>query len=142
MPKKISLTLVASLFVLSAYFVACRDSDTSRKAFTEAEVAEIQSLLKGLDPADYRVVLPVFRDNKIVSSETHGTLPITEVRRVASTKNINYVETGNVQAIFASDGKGAGSHTPSDTAAKGRDIGIRIERILANLDKSQYVLIY
>lgn len=112
----------------------------ARKDFTEKEVAEIKALLDGFDPKVFRVVLPAFRDRRIVGAETKGSLPVTEVRKVASALNIPYTESGNLQAVFNScNGGGAGSHTESQSA--GTDVGRRIERILQNIDKSRYILL-
>jgi hypothetical protein len=179
MSKKMLLTLGISLCALLVLTVGCPRSNTNKKEFTQAEVTEIQAVLKEMDPTNYRIVLPQFRDNRNVGSQTLGTLPITEVRRVAASRNATFTETGNVQAVFdpndasggggggggsggggggggggsgggsgggggggsGGSGGGPGSHT-GQTPAKGRDIGMRIEKILEGMDKSQYILLY
>ena len=119
---------------------ACQRTKDARKDFTEREVGEIKALLEGFDPKVYRVVLPTFRQGEIVGTETKGSLPVTEVRKVASLLDIRYTEDGNLQAVFSScNGGGAGSHTESQSG--GTEVGRRIERILQNIDKSRYVLL-
>ena len=147
MPRKLILSFVISGCVLAILIVGCKPTDRDTKNFTEAEVAQVQAILKDVKPETYRIILPEIKDGKVVGSKTYGSLPVTEVRRVASQRNIEFSETGNVQAVFMSqsasaggDGSGAGSHTPSQTP--GTDIGSRIEKILERLDKSQYTLIY
>jgi hypothetical protein len=111
------------------------------KTFTKDEVSEIMRLLRGLDPSSYRIVLPKFEDDRIVGSKTYGRLPVTRVRRLASLSTALYSEDGNLQAIFQDcNGGGAGSHTPSQTS--GTDIGRRIQRIVQNMGKSEFVLMY
>lgn len=140
MTKKILVSFIVSACVLSALIIGCRRHAGDTKGFTEADVAQVQAILNGVKPESYRIILPEFRAGKVVGSKTYGSLPVTAVRRVASQRNIAFSESGNVQAVFNSDGAGAGSHTESQSP--GTDIGRRIEKIFAGLDKSQYTLIY
>lgn len=140
MARKMLLSVVVSSFVLSILISACGPSNRETKAFTEEEVRQVEAVLNGVGPDTYRIVLPEFRDGKVVGSKTYGSLPVTQVRRVASQRNIAFSDSGNVQAVFSSDGGGAGSHTESQSP--GTDIGRRIEKIIERLDKSQYTLIY
>jgi hypothetical protein len=137
MSKRASLVGLALLLSTSVFVITCAESGRTDKSFDEQEIAEIQEALKGLDPAGYRIVLPQLENGRVVGSETYGSLPLTEVRRVASERAITFVDDGNVQAILSNSG--AGSHTESQTP--GTDIGRRIETILQGLDKSEYVLI-
>jgi hypothetical protein len=128
------------LFLVLLVAGACQTTRDGRKDFTEKEVGEIKALVADLDPKVYRVVLPTFQDGRIVGAETRGSLPVTEVRKVASALNVRYAEDANLQAVFQScNGGGAGSHTESQSG--GTDVGRRIERILQNIDKSRYVLL-
>lgn len=134
----IAALAIAGMVTLTIW--ACQTPPTEAKDFTPEHVAEIQNLLDELDEDAYRMVLPTFDDGSIVGSEVSGTLSVTEVRRMASEQNVDYVETGNLQAIFRTcSGGGAGSHTESQSP--GSDIGQRIERILANIDESKYVFL-
>ncbi len=111
-----------------------------RDNFTEQDVQRIQEVLRELNKNEYRIVLPTFDDGEIVGSEVYGSLPVTEVRQVAVSKGISYSETGNLQAVFQScEGGGAGSHTESESAARGTDD--RIDQILENIDKSKFILV-
>ncbi len=140
MARKMLPSVLVSSFVLSILILACRPSDRDTKAFTEEEVRQVEAVLNGVRPDTYRIILPEFRDGKVVGSKTYGSLPVTQVRRVASQRNIPFSDSGNVQAVFSPDGGGAGSHTESQSP--GTDIGRRIEKIIERLDKSQYTLIY
>jgi hypothetical protein len=119
--------------------MACRSAGYSRKSFSQSEVNDVLATLKGVPEANYRMVLPQFEGGAMVGSKTYGTLPVTEVRKLASRNNITFVDTGNLQAIVMDNGGGAGSHTESQSG--GQDIGRRIERIVRNIDKSQYTFI-
>ena len=128
------------LFVILLLAGACQTMRDGEKDFTAKEVSEVKALLDGLDPKVYRVVLPTFGDGKPVGKETKGSLPVTEVRKVASALNVRYTEDANLQAVFQScNGGGAGSHTESQSG--GTDVGRRIERILQSIDKSRYILL-
>lgn len=126
----------------AALAAGCRTSAAARKDFSESEVAEVRALLKDADPARSRVVLPRFENGRVVGSDVYGSLPITEVQRLATIRNVAIPGTGNVQVVFANscNGGGAGSHTSSQTP--GSDLGRRIERVLADVDRSRYVLIH
>jgi uncharacterized membrane protein YgcG len=124
------------------------------KDFSEREVASIKAELAKLKPSSYRVVLPVFRNRVRVSSETVGTLPLTEVRRIASLRGVTLKEKGNLQVILpqgdesgggggggsSGQGGGPGSHINSQSA--GRDVINRIQLVVSGLSKSQYVFIH
>src|SRR5215510_10466984 len=114
MARKMLLSIVVSSFVLSILILACR-SDRDTKAFTEDEVRQVEAVLKEVRPDTYRIILPEFRDGKVVGSKTYGSLPVTQVRRVASQRNIAFSDSGNVQAVFSPDGGGPGSHTESQS---------------------------
>jgi hypothetical protein len=118
-------------------------ADLPAKTFQPEDIAEIKKLLQDLDSTDYRVVLPVMEaSRKTVGTQTYGSYPITEVRRIASLRNIRYTDSGNLQAIFRTcSGGGAGSHTESGSGATGRVIISRIEEITRNMDKQAYILI-
>src|ERR1041384_674081 len=103
MARKMLLSIVVSSFMFSILFLACRyNRDT--KTFTEEEVRQVEAVLNGVRPDTYRIILPEFRDGKVVGSKTYGTLPVTQVRRVASQRNIAFSDNGNVQAVFSPDG--------------------------------------
>ncbi len=129
--------------IFSAVNIGCKTNQGTD--FNESNVAEIKAILKDLetDSFSYRVVLPVIQNNKVLNSETLGTLPVSEVERIASSKNIQYSPTGNLQIVVADEGGGAGSHTESCTPCKGKglDVITRIEKVVKNFDKSKYILI-
>jgi hypothetical protein len=124
------------------------------REFSAKDVATIKAELAKLNPSRYRVVLPVFRGRTHVGSETIGTLPLTEVRRVTSLRGVAIKEKGNLQVILpqADDtgggggggekGGGAGSHTPSGTPATGKDVINRIQSVVSHLDQSRYIFIH
>jgi hypothetical protein len=126
------------------------------KDFSAKDVAEIKAELGKLNPSSYRVVLPVFRGRSRVGSQTIGTLPLTEVRRVASLRGVAFKEKGNLQMILSQGndggggggggggdtGGGAGSHTPSQSAAKGQDVINRIQLVVSRIGQSRYVFIH
>jgi hypothetical protein len=133
-----------SLAALACGILSCVTNGQGRgpkqKAFTQAEVSEIQSVLKELDPKNYHVVLPKFKDGRIVGSETYGQLPVAQVRRLASISNIAYDNNGNLQAVLCQcNGGGAGSHV--DSKSGGHDISNRIESIVQNISRSEYNLL-
>ncbi|WP_025741339.1 hypothetical protein [Aquimarina pacifica] len=151
---KTSLVAAVFRYLLLSFLLLILFSSCQEKAgddFTQEDVRRITQVLNELDEDEYRIVLPVFKDSKIVGSEVYGNLPITEVRRVAISKGISYVEKGNLQAIFQScEGGGAGSHVNSDSAARGNDseadadgnaVYDRIDQILKNIDKSKFIQI-
>lgn len=132
--------VVAGSFLLLVVLWNCRSSTPEAKRFTPDDVVAIRQLLQELEPDSFRIVLPEFEDERPVGSRTYGSLPLNEVRRVASLRNIDYQDNGNLQAIFQScSGGGAGSHTESESAARGFDE--RLEQILAGIDESEYLLI-
>jgi hypothetical protein len=142
------LALLLITFVVSSVGSA---SPAAKRGFTPEEVTQIQQVLHKESPAHYRIVLPVFRGQRIVGSKTYGTLPVTEVRKIASLRNVTaFTNEGNLQAIFdpnAAGGGGGGdksggpgSHINAQTA--GTELGHRIEQILANVDHSEYVFLY
>jgi hypothetical protein len=95
------------------------NSNTSRKEFTEAEVAEIRTLLNGVDPSRYRVTVPQYREGRVEGFQTLGTLSLTEVERVASARGIKFDEKGTAMLVLdleESSGGGAGTHTPSQSS--------------------------
>ncbi|HEY3132947.1 MAG TPA: hypothetical protein VGL91_26080 [Acidobacteriota bacterium] len=139
--ERLSVLLAAFVCGLLSCVAVGQGYRPTQKTFTKAEVSEIMSLLKGRDPNHYRIILPKFENGRIVGSETYGRLPVTQVRRLASLSNVPYSENGNLQAIFQScNGGGAGSHVESQTP--GTDIGRRIDRIVRNIGRSEFVLIY
>lgn len=111
------------------------------KTFTKTEVSEIMALLKGRDPNHYRIILPKFENGRIVGSETYGRLPVTRVRQLASASNVAYSENGNLQAIFQScNGGGPGSHIEARSTSM--DVGRRIDKIVKNIGRSEFILMY
>ncbi len=147
-------SIVFRYWLFSCSIIVCVTTSCQKEIgddFTQEDVQRITNVLNELDPDTYRVVLPVFKNSEIVGSQVYGNLPITEVRRVAISKGISYVETGNLQAIFQScEGGGAGSHVNSDSAARGNDseadadgsaVYDKIDQILANIDKSKFIQI-
>jgi hypothetical protein len=135
--------------------------------FTPGSVTLIKSELRNTDPRNYRLVLPVFGPadatgrRAIVSSETIGKLPVTEVRRVASARRLEYKENANAQAIIfqnAEQGGNPGGGSPGggspagggqggceqdhSTPAHGEDIAARVENILRNINQSKYIFLY
>jgi hypothetical protein len=129
------------LTTLAAALLVTDSLASQRKTFTQKEISEIQELVGSLDPRTYRIVLPVVRNNNVVGSELLGKLPITRVRRVASTKGIPFKSGGNLQDIFKDVG-GPGSHVESRTPVGGKDVADRIEVILQNLDKSEFIFLH
>ena len=141
--------------------------------FTQEEVAQMQAILRSreftpgairlikaeaarLQPENYRLVLPTFGPGtSIVGSETIGKLPVTEVKRLASQRKLEYAENSNAQAIIfqnaeqggnpgggAGGGGSAGCQGDHSTPAHGHDIAARIEEILRNINQSKYVFLY
>lgn len=120
------------------------------RQFTEKDVQAILTELRGVDPSRYHIRLPQFRSGRIVGTKTHGTLPLTEVRRVATTLNVQLKETGNIITVFDSlnsgdesgggggggGGGGPGSHINS--ASAGTDLASRIQVLLKDIDKNQF----
>lgn len=146
-PKFASLLVLITLCALSTGFNSCSRSDDTRKQFTAAEVSEIQAALKNVDPATYRLVLPRYENDRIVGSQTLGTLSIADIRNVASQKGLKYEELGNGQAIFMSTpGTEDTSRATSQTGGKQAsnetlELGRRLEAILANKDRNEFIFI-
>jgi hypothetical protein len=123
---------------------------TPTRSFTEEDVAQITRELRGVDPSTYYIRLPKYYYGRVVGTATYGTLSINEVRRVATTLNVQLNETGNIITVFdainngneqggcggGGGGGGAGSHTPSATA--GSNLGSRINVLLQNIDANQF----
>ncbi len=146
------ILVAVALFAMGAAGAALPTKAVGKR-FTPREVAEIKSLLAKRNRASYRVVLPVFKGQARVGSETLGTLPFTEVRRLASQRGLTVHEKGNLQAVLLSDtaggggggggeGGGAGSHTPSGSGATGIDVIERIQATLSNVGESEYLFIH
>ncbi len=132
------LRFVTLFFLIIVMLSSCKKN--AKGDFTENDILRIHKTLESLDVDEYRVVLPVFENGKVVDSKVYGNLPITEIRQVAVSKGISYSETGNLQAVFQNcRGGGAGSHVNSDSGAKGVDD--RLDQILKNIDKSKFVQI-
>jgi hypothetical protein len=134
-----------SLAALACGILSCVTNGQGRapkpKTFSEAEVSAIRSVLKDLDPKNYRIVLPKFKDGRTVGSESYGQLPVAQVRRLASMSNLAFDKNGNLQAVFCQcNGGGEGSHTESQSP--GTDIGKRIEKIVQNIGRSEYIFLY
>ncbi len=127
--------VVTGTFLLGVH--GCRTDQATQKDFTQQDVTEVLALLEGADPSTYRIVLPQFRGTEAIGTRTYGALPLVTVQRVASSKNIAFEPGGNLQAIFKSNGGGAGSHTESQTP--GNDLGRRIEAIIRNIDQNAFV---
>ncbi len=137
---RLVFTLVIGFIFIGFYFSNCTTGE-SKKQFSSSDVASVLKAVNDLDESSYRLVLPDFSDGKIVGSKVYGSLAVTNVKRMASSQELEYEENGNLQAIFQScSGGGAGSHTPSQSS--GNDVGKRIENILTHIDKSQYLLLY
>lgn len=133
------------------------------KGFTEAEVAEIKAILTGADPAKYRVTLPEFQNGVAVGTMTLGTMPLTEVERIASARGaaaagsphqggstvIPYERGTIIIALSSPDisgGKDA-ARSPTSGNTQGPDyVGAervnKIEAVLSRVDKSRYVFIH
>jgi hypothetical protein len=146
----------------------------AERDFNAGRVALIKAELKKLAPEHYRVVLPVYRRTEpppagdasgraMVSTETLGKMPITEVRRMASLRKIPFNEASNAQAVIFQDTQGDTGGAPTtqgdaggapttnpqggcegdhQTPAHGIDVAARINEILANIDHSKYVFLY
>ena len=139
--SKIVFSFVIALIGIGFYFSSCNTGKPDKKTYTAEDISAVLEAVNTLSDSTYRLVLPEFRDGKIVGSKVYGSLAVTQVRRIASSRELEYEENGNLQAIFQScSGGGAGSHTPSQSA--GQDIGKRIENILSHIDKSEYLLMY
>jgi hypothetical protein len=104
------------------------------QSFTEADVKAILEELRGVDPRTYFIRLPTYRYGRLYGSATYGSLPITEVRRVASLLDVKLDESANVITAFES---GCDS-SMQPAAATGQDLGDRIGTILSAIDSSQY----
>lgn len=129
----------------------------AQKGFTEAEVAEIKSLLNDVDPSGYRVTLPEFRDGAPVGTMTLGTLPLTEVRRIASARGVQVDEStpksGTIILVLSAPTTGGGTAVVGRSAEsveqspRGGSTVFPAERIqkleavLSRIDQSQYVFI-
>jgi hypothetical protein len=134
-PRKASPSLLLALCALCLAASACeRSANTNtaaggapagatpaagaRKEFTEAEVAEIRTLLNGVDPSRYRVTLPEYRDSRLVGSQTYGNLSVAEVTRITSARGLKLDDKGStVIVLVADEGGGEGSHTPSQSTS-------------------------
>lgn len=123
--------------------------------FTLATVNAIKTQASRVDPKNYRLVLPVFDrerlGNVIVGSETLGTLPISEVRKLASLRGVEYVEEANAQSVIWQDlpgGHHQGGVDPPPPGAgcssdhKTQGLGDRIYDIIQNIDQSQYQFLH
>src|SRR5262245_1853021 len=129
MPMRPNAPIPAILLV--ALPLAGCQSGTNRPAFTQEEVAQMQELLRSreftpgavtlirmeagrTDSRNYRFVLPVFGPPEngrqaIVGSQTIGKLPVTEVRRLASARKLEYNENSNAQAIIFQNAEQGGA---------------------------------
>ncbi|MCP3141546.1 hypothetical protein [Pyxidicoccus xibeiensis] len=130
--------------------IATAQRTTTTRQFTETDVQQILSELRGVDPSTYHLRLPTFYFGRIVGTKTYGTLPITQVRLVATRLNVQLNETGNVLTVFDSlnngdesgggggggGGGGPGSHINS--ASAGTDLSSRISVLLQEIDTNQF----
>ena len=118
---------------------------------TPVEGARIRAALKGVDPKTYRVVLPVAGTNGEVHNEVYGSLPLSQVKMVASRRGITFNERSQIHGVLSDDNSaggggggdknGPGSHTESGSGAKALQLELRIREILARVDKGQYILV-
>jgi hypothetical protein len=173
-----TIHIATVILAVAATLAGCR-SRTPEPTFTQEEVANMQALLRSREwtpgtvtlikieagrtaSQNYRLVLPVFAPDErgvpgktggptIVGSQTIGKLPVTEVRRLASLRKLEYDENSNAQAIIfqnaeqggAPGGGGQGGcESDHSTPAHGQDIAARIEDILRNINQSKYIFLY
>lgn len=172
-----TIHIATAVLAVAATFAGCQ-SRTPEPTFTQEEVANMQALLRSREwtpgtvmlikieagrtaSQNYRFVLPVFAPDErganktggptIVGSQTIGKLPVTEVRRLASLRKLEYDETSNAQAIIfqnaeqggAPGGGGQGGcESDHSTPAHGQDIAARVEEILRNINQSKYIFLY
>lgn len=162
---------IPAILLVAPMLAGCQ-ARTNPPAFTQDEVAQMQELLRSreftpgsvtlirmelgrTDSRNYRFVLPVFGPQAngrqaIVGSQTIGKLPVTEVRRLASARKLEYNENSNAQAIIfqnaeqggAPGGGGGGCESDHSTPAHGEDIAARVENILRNINQSKYIFLY
>ncbi|MFP2923880.1 hypothetical protein ACLESO_01435 [Pyxidicoccus sp. 3LG] len=144
-----SLVVGAVLATVGVAGIATAQRIPTRQ-FTEEDVSQILRELRGVDPDTYYLRLPKFSRGQVVGTVTYGTLPITEVRRVATVLNVQLNETGNVLTVFDSlnngdenggcsgggGGGGPGSHINS--ASAGTDLSSRINVLLQDIDQNQF----
>jgi hypothetical protein len=160
----LNLGIAGSLLAITA----ATWSTTSRAAFaqpakrkiTAADVARIEQALRGTDPRTYRLVLPVFTAGEVTGSRTYGTLPLAQVRLVASARRAVVPEGGNLQLVMdpnaAGESRGARTNDSNDQKTDGPSTGgganshqststkrlaLMIEEIMKNIDTGQYVFL-
>lgn len=176
MTMRSTLSVLAAAVVAASLAACQQDTRAAAQTFSKEEVAQMQELLRGrdftpgtvrlikaevrgTDPRNYRLVLPTFKQEQgrwvLVGSETIGKLPVTEVRRLASVRKLEYKEAFNAQAIIfqnaeqggapggGSGGGGQGGcEQDHSTPAHGEDIAARVENILRNINQSKYLFLY
>lgn len=137
-------------------------AQTTERSITPAQVSQVEQALRGVDPSLYRINLPVFQRGKVVGNRTYGSLPLAQVRQVASAQRINLAEKGNLQLVMdpnaagqssgantgggGASGGGGGANSPTNGAnsmqpANGKKLAQTLERIMAGVDRNQYVLL-
>ena len=71
---------------IAAVVGGCRPEQSG--GLTPEDAAEIRDLFIDDDESRYRLTLPVFEGDRPVGTEVYGSLPLSEVRQIASRQDI------------------------------------------------------
>ena len=101
----ISATVLSLVFVIAAIIPAiggCRPdgSDEDTGGLTPEDATEIRDLFIDDDESRYRLTLPVFEGDRPVGTEVYGSLPLSEVRQIASRQDITFRPEAQVHAVI------------------------------------------
>ena len=111
------LTLICAIAAVSG----CRPSDSGEEpgGLSAEDAAEIRDLFVDDDESRYRLTLPVFEGDRPVGTEVYGSLPLSEVRQIASRQDITFRPEAQVHAVIidglpggAGGTGGSGGHGP------------------------------
>jgi len=109
-------------------------SRTVSRDFTPADVDAILAEVQRLRPSEYNLRLPKFVRGQWAGTETYGTMPITQVQRLATSRNVMLNLDSNIIGLVMD---------PNDASqmasgARATNVPVALDNILQNISINRY----